>query len=239
MRAPRWLDRLLSLVFPKTCVVCRAVVACDDLWCGSCAPPRKTGELCPRCGHLLRDCCCSYTGGEWSFTRAIAPFWYTDDLRLRLLDLKKRPDPRLCAYLADAMCKCLGQYFSPRQFQLVAPVPASPDRMAETRRNHAEDLAASVADELGLPLLPHVLERLPASKMQHHLNWRERFQNARGSFGLRNGTDLLGKHVLVVDDIFTTGATAHYCAELLRKAGAKSVTVLTASTTKGKKVEIM
>jgi len=219
------LDRLISVVYPKTCVLCGQVVRATDLWCGECALPLPRGPLCPRCG-MEKDCCvCRHA--RFAFSRAVAPFVYRGNLRLQLLDLKKRPNERLCRFLAGEMCAVLREIYPEDFFDVIVPVPAVGGR------NHAEELARAVAAKTGVPLAPRALTRLPKSRVQHSLGLENRFKNAKASYEIQNGQVVAEKRVLLVDDILTTGATAHFCARSLLRAGAAQVDVLTASCTAG------
>jgi ComF family protein len=111
----------------------------------------------------------------------------------------------------------------------VLPVPLSATRLRERGFNQADLLARRVAVERGLPLLADVLVRGRHTKRQARLAPRERHANVSGAFMVLadQRTCLRGKHVLLVDDVLTTAATAQDCVRALCSAGARAVSVVT------------
>lgn len=111
----------------------------------------------------------------------------------------------------------------------VIPVPLSQVRQRQRGFNQAELLARSVARRRGLPLLSGVLARGRHTRRQAQLSPRERQSNVRGAFQvpLNGRRELEDTHVLLVDDVLTTAATAQDCVRALCEAGARAVSVLT------------
>lgn len=106
----------------------------------------------------------------------------------------------------------------------VTAVPMHPKRLRTRGRNHAELLARAVAERLGLEYAD-MLTRTRNARQQARLSPKERKENLRGAFAVREEYMELvnGAEVLVIDDVFTTGATAIHCAEALKAAGADKV----------------
>jgi len=137
----------------------------------------------------------------------------------------------LGARLATAMAQL--EPDAPRQI-LVIPVPLHRGRMAERGFNQARSLAAEALRRLRishpewrLELSASSLVRQRSTESQAGLTPRQRRQNLRGAFFVSDSDALRGRNVLLVDDIFTTGATARACAKILLEAGAASVRVAT------------
>jgi ComF family protein len=137
----------------------------------------------------------------------------------------------LGARLATAMAQL--EPDAPRQI-LVIPVPLHRGRMAERGFNQARSLAAEALRRLRishpewrLELSASSLVRQRSTESQAGLTPRQRRQNLRGAFFVSDSEALRGRHVLLVDDIFTTGATARACSRILIEAGAASVRVAT------------
>lgn len=111
-------------------------------------------------------------------------------------------------------------------FDALAPVPIHAVRKRERGYNQAEEIAREASRHLGLPVLAHALSRTRATVSQTKLNREQRARNLENAFRCRKPASVLGKRILLVDDVYTTGATVARCAELLLEAGALSVGVL-------------
>ena len=111
---------------------------------------------------------------------------------------------------------------------VITCVPISPLRLRTRGYDQSAEMAKYLSKQWDIPFEP-VLGRRMLSRMQSKLQAEQRWDNARKSFYLRRNTDLKGKHVLLVDDIVTTGASISCCAALLRKAGAQTIWVLAAA----------
>jgi ComF family protein len=108
----------------------------------------------------------------------------------------------------------------PRPDLLIA-MPLHPLRLRERGFNQALELAKVIAKLHDIPLLPKGAERIRATAPQVGLPWKERAGNLRGAFAAT--TDLTGKHVAMVDDVMTTGASLHELALALRRRGAREI----------------
>jgi competence protein ComFC len=113
-----------------------------------------------------------------------------------------------------------------RNFDVMAPVPIHSVRRRERGYNQAAEIALDASLHLGLPVLQDALRRVRATTSQTKLNRQERGKNLDNAFACGNPGSVRGKRVLLVDDVYTTGATVGRCAELLAQAGAASVGVL-------------
>ena len=109
---------------------------------------------------------------------------------------------------------------------LIVPVPLHWRRRWRRGFNQAELLARGIAKHRQIPLL-NALRRSKATADQAALTSAGRRRNVVGAFEPRRGIDIQGKRILLIDDVFTTGATASACARTLKRAGAASVTLLT------------
>lgn len=140
--------------------------------------------------------------------------------------LKYRGERRLGPVLGRAMAERWRRVG--RGGDVLVPVPVHPARRRERGFDQAEDLAAAVAAELGLPWAA-VLERRARTIAQHSLGRAERAANLGGAFGVREDRRdrIEGRWVVLVDDVTTTGASLAECAEALRAAGALAVSGLT------------
>ena len=149
---------------------------------------------------------------------------YAGALRDALHAFKFSGKRALARPLADLLVEQCGGTL-PGGIEAVVPVPLSPDRERERGFNQARLLAERVAHRLGASLEPRWLARVQATRPQSDLSAAERYLNVRDAF--RASPAVAGRHVLVVDDILTTGATVEACARALRRGGAGRIGVLT------------
>lgn len=185
-------------------------------WCARCGLPFQTPEpddaQCPAC-----------VMEPPAFASARAPLTYDGAVRKLVLDLKhaaRRDGLKLYAqWMAAAAAEPLARA------DLIAPVPLHWTRLAQRGFNQAGWLAAALARQSGKPLRLTALARIKRRRSQEGLTRKQRLANAAGAY--RASTVVAGRAVLVVDDVFTTGATANACARALLKAGAERVDVVT------------
>jgi ComF family protein len=109
---------------------------------------------------------------------------------------------------------------------LLVPVPNHWSHGITKAANTAESLAWSVSSQTGIAVLIGAVKRIRKTAKQGMLTWAERRHNVRGAFALRSTTQLIGRHIVLVDDVLTSGATAAEISRLLIQAGAAQVTVL-------------
>jgi ComF family protein len=112
---------------------------------------------------------------------------------------------------------------------VVIPVPLHRTRMLSRRFNQSAELARHIAHRSGKPLLPATLGRVKKTLQQVGLGAKAREENVRGAFAIAKGheNDIFGRRIVLVDDVYTTGATVAAAARTLRKGGAADITVLT------------
>lgn len=111
-------------------------------------------------------------------------------------------------------------------YDVMVPVPIHATRRRERGYNQAEAIASGIAAFAGLPVLPKALRRLRSTRSQTKLGRGDRRANLDGAFACARPGEVKGKRVLIVDDVFTTGATTDQCAAALLRAGASAVGVL-------------
>lgn len=100
-------------------------------------------------------------------------------------------------------------------------VPLHRARLKEREFNQSQLLALKLSRHFKVPLLDNLLKRVRPTPSQTNLSKEERFKSLRGAFAARENEQIKGKTILLVDDVFTTGATFNECAKVLRQAGVK------------------
>jgi ComF family protein len=148
---------------------------------------------------------------------------------------KYRQCPQLARPFGIILWRALRSYWQPDQFDLVVPVPLHWRRLRRRGYNQSAlplrywpELAAACPNRHErFRIMPELMVRHRATKPQIGLNADARRANMRDAFRVRHPSLVKAKHLLVVDDVLTTGATADACARALKRAGAASVRVLT------------
>jgi ComF family protein len=194
-----------EIVAPSRCAACDARVAANALFCASCAISVVRLDV------------------TLGVRRCRAVFEYGGSIAEAVQRLKFGDRPDLACRLAAAMGT-----FLPRldeDVDIVVPVPLHPKRLAERGYNQATLLARPIARTFGRPLVPRALRRIRDTRAQALLDRRDRLFNMRRAF-LARAPLVAGAHVLLVDDVQTTGATLAACTEALRSGGARAVSAL-------------
>ncbi len=213
---------------PGQCEVCR--VWCQGGVCADClarfAPP---ATRCPRCG-LRVGAALSSCGGclrePPPFERTVCGVDYDFPWNKLIAGFKFHGRVELAALLAERLLQALREAAEPLP-ELVLPVPLAASRLAERGYNQAWELARRLAPALGLAADAELLQRPLAAGPQAALGRAERLAHLRGVFMVdpRRRAELQGRRVALVDDVFTTGATAREAAATLLRSGAAAVQV--------------
>lgn len=227
------LARLGRALWPPRCLLCESV-GCGGLdLCDTClAALPYNRHACMRCampvsgtddlnGHPVELVCGRCLRRPPLQTHARAAFVYGFPLDRLLPRAKFHGDLASTRLLATLMASALAEAERP---QALVSVPLHAGRLRERGYDQALELARPLARRLGLPLRDDLLRRARATAAQSRLDARQRRRNLRGAFAVRANCELPA-HVALVDDVMTTGATAHAAASALLRAGVARVDV--------------
>jgi len=233
---PFW-HALIDFFFPPKCLLCGESLGelPDDHPCPLCSSRIKSFShpRCPCCGlgfgdtpgedHLCSRCLTE----ERHFTtaRAIGP--YEGLMAEAIHRFKYQGASRLAKPLGTFLAEYEDPEFPFADFELILSVPLHPRRLRQRGFNQSLLLARRVSRAHSIPLDFTALRRTRHTEPQTQLSGSERQKNIRGAFEVRRPEGIAEKHILLIDDVFTTGATVQECAKVLLKAEAKRVDVLT------------
>ena len=217
-------EALLRLIYPACCALCRQALTLEErMLCGICAEKLKSLEL-PRIESrkvfetgLIKEYFCLYAYKEelkdlWTQVKFNHRAWLIDTLResLQKFLLAVQPETR---------------------YDYLIPVPVTFWRRLNRHYNQAELLAKQISLLSGMPVV-RALKKVRLTPNQRQLSREERQSNLRNSLALREVPEQIrGSSVLLVDDIFTTGATARESARVLKRAGIKNIGIFTLAQT--------
>jgi ComF family protein len=226
----------LDLAYPPLCAGCRRPVSEAHALCAECwrAMGFLDGPCCARCGLPFEldpgsDTLCAACHAEPpAFDRALSVLRYDDASKTPILALKRadRLDlvPAFARWLERAGRDLLAEA------DVLVPVPLHRRRLWARRFNQSALMAQRLARLSGKPADPLVLERIRPTPSQGEMpSAKARRRNVRGAFRVapKRAVSVKGRTVLLIDDVFTTGATVSACARALKRAGARKVLVLT------------
>lgn len=233
-----WVAAAVDLVFPRNCTLCssaldeaQAGVICrgclagarviEPPFCGRCGLPFDGApSAIERCGHCHDR--------AFAFDRAVAACRAAGPVREAIHRFKYQRQMYFAGHLAEWIVGAAWRWIDWSEVDLVVPVPLHPRKQRQREFNQAVVLARAVGQATGCAVADGVLRRRRDTATQTHLTAPDRAKNLKGAFGAGARIGLAsGQRVVLVDDVFTTGATLDGCAKVLRDGGAETITALT------------
>lgn len=202
------------VLFPPFCVYCRTFLDTDS-------------ALCSACDQLIKPIVtCSLKITDTCEVKVFAAGEYKDPLRT-LIRSKKYGHIQSAQILGDLVWD--HSYIAHVDFDMIVPIPLHWTRYAWRWFNQAHEMANSISKKSGKPVLS-ALTRIKRTRFQAEFSRQERSENVKNVFGVKVDPDILkNKHILLVDDVMTTGATLKEAVKVLRKHSVGSITIAVAS----------
>lgn len=221
-----FLHRLVDFVLPRTCVCCgRALTVTEDCICATCMLhlPYTRHWLSPDDNEMARE-----LWGKMPVGHAGALFYYCHgSLSTGVVKSLKYQGRREVGVL---MGRLLAQKFQSVGFfadvDVMVPLPLTKSRQRQRGYNQSEAIAEGIGMVSGTRIDTSLVRRTEFERSQTKLTYIDRQANVEGSFSVAEGADVAGKHILLVDDVVTTGATTVACGKALVEAGAAKISVL-------------
>jgi|SaaInl5LU_22_DNA_1037371.scaffolds.fasta_scaffold32399_2 ComF family protein len=231
----RVMGRAIDFLFPPQCSLCRKPVQLANHLCASCWSDLHwiTGPVCKISGVPMpydlgaETLCPAVIVSPPAYDWARAPLAYEGSARSLVSRFKYADQPELAVMMTQWMVAYTQQICDVNS--LIVPVPLYRFRLLSRRYNQAAELARSFARQGNYCFLMDVLQRHRRTQPQVGLGKHKRKQNVRSAFRVcESGKNKLdGRHIILIDDVLTTGATVNACCKVLRSAGATSVGVIT------------
>ena len=230
------IERCLQFLLPPQCQCCEKFLEEGQQGiCPDCLSKIRWIEppLCTLCGVPFlssevenHPCGACLTRGKY-FTMARAVGYYEGPLREAIHRWKYEEKSYLTLFFGEKLAEGFCRYWDPQSFDLIIPVPLHSKRLRERGFNQALLLVKELSRRTQIPYSKRLLQKRILTPPQVNLSGGEREKGVRGSFHIQRDEEIEGKSILLVDDVYTTGATVNECSKVLLKAGAERVDVLT------------
>lgn len=221
------------LLFPRRCPVCdrvlfSSVFAEPDLCCASCKtiPEYVQEPVCKKCGKPIEnereEYCHDCRQHKRYYVQGKALWVYKDKIKHSMYRFKYQNRQEYAYYYGSEIVRIYGSWIKRHGIEALVPIPLHWTRRRYRGYNQAELVAEEIGRQLGLPVYSGMLERVRKTKAQKNLNDAERKNNLKKAFKTHKNNVQLN-HILLVDDIYTTGSTINEAALELQKAGIEQV----------------
>lgn len=209
-----FIDDIISLFYPRVCGLCKKKI--------------NKNNTCEKCSNILQ-----YTlkkelrvrNIDVYVDKAISLFLYEGFIRNKILEFKFDGKTYISCTFADIMCNIIIK--NKICVDIIIPVPIHKKRFKERGYNQSELLSKYIAKKLNIKHESKLLIKKHNNLAQSTLNAENRKKNVIDVYEVRKENRIKGKKILLIDDIYTTGATVNECAKILKQNGAKEVVVLT------------
>ncbi|MGI8892227.1 MAG: ComF family protein [Bacteroidia bacterium] len=224
------LKDLLSLIYPQVCVICP-----EDLYQGEKFICSKCRYQLPRTGfHQLSDNpVAKHFWGRIPVEGATSYFYFNKGLKVQELihQVKYRGKKELGVYLGDMFGSELKLSPFAQKIDLVIPVPLHEQKQKKRGFNQSYYIAKGIADALSAKCVPDLIRRSVATDTQTRKSRIKRWENVEDKFVATHSDQLQNKHVLLVDDVVTTGSTLEACARAILEVQGTKVSIATLACT--------
>lgn len=225
------INLILDMFYPRRCPVCHKILkeagwlVCPECvgklhavgkeYCMKCGKPvEKHQEYCEVCGKTPRK-----------FTEGRAVFLYDRTMKNSLLKFKYGGRREYGRFYIEAMCCAEKNEIKRWKPDVIIPVPLHRKKYRARGFNQAEYLARGIGKKFDIPVSAGILKKVKNTKSQKKLNAQDRRNNLEHAFSVCE--EIKGLHILVIDDVYTTGSTMEEIAEVLTREGAEKVYFLT------------
>ncbi len=232
----------LDIIFPPKCIFCNEILSpgTEIEICKTCSKKNSViqGSVCNQCGQPIhvsdvQEKCFDCSRSKQYFKQGISIYEYRGKVKKAMVHFKFFGKKRYAVTFGKLMSDKIKQMTNWPEFDIIIYVPLHKTQLRKRGYNQAKLLAKELAQELNVPLRINIIRKDRQASHQRKLNRFQRQMNMRNTFEVDPNVSIEGLTVLLVDDIYTTGATMNECARIMIKAGAKQVYIVTAAIGKG------
>lgn len=231
-------NRIVNFVFPAQCIICKTFIENNDGICFECLNEIEfiSDPKCAYCGYPFEIkfpesgknklyVCPRCLKSKPKFDKCVSVVRYNDASKKIILPFKHADKTNYAKIMGRMMASTVSPFIEKVDF--IVPVPIHLKRMLKRKYNQSALLSNVISSITGKPALFNTLIRTSFKESQGHLSIKDRKLNVSGAFSVKNPFKIKGKNILIIDDVFTTGATINECAKVLKSAGARRIFVVT------------
>lgn len=214
------ISRVCNFLFKQNCTLCAAPTHSDVSFCSDCIRdlPLAPNPSCPQCGLSTRgDICgkCIQQPPHFDATHALFSYAFPADAMLQHYKYNH------ALYLSQTFAQLLSTKLQGNDIDLIIPMPLHPSRIKERGFNQSLEVAKMIATSRNIALDSTSCNRIKNTPPQASLPLKNRLRNMKGAF--QCSQSFVGKHIALIDDVMTTGASLNELASVIKKAGACKV----------------
>ena len=232
------IKRILDILYPRRCILCLSADASlsqtDIDLCPACRNELQLIEhSCYQCGIPLQNTLAGQLCGQClqkspAYDQVISIYHYRQPLVWLIAQMKFNKKLLIARLLSQLMTQHLLAIKKSEQLSLpeaIIPVPLHHKRQYQRQFNQSEELAKTLSDTLDIPLDTQYLQRHIDSVQQSGLDAKQRKKNVKGIFKVNNKKQQHYRHVVIIDDVMSTGSTVNEIARVLKRSGIKQIDV--------------
>ncbi|MFH0838647.1 MAG: ComF family protein [Candidatus Omnitrophota bacterium] len=227
----------INLLYPATCIGCDEKLETHDKVpvCKMCFEKIKwnTPPYCSKCGKSMsknrtyKPTCSDCLRTDVYFTRVWSCCIYEDIIKDAIIKFKYLQGRYLEPFFEAIFARFIKMNTDRNLIDIIMPVPLFKSKLRDRGFNQSEILATIIHKLLHKPLLLTILQKIRPTKPQQELSRLARLSNVKDTFGVSGSANIKNKNILLVDDVFTTGATINECARVLKRAQCQDIYALT------------
>ena len=230
-------DFLQDIVFTPKCLFCDKYlgIGTRPLICASCETKYSAFYgVCSRCGGDFdfsggMPLCHTCRSARHPFDGVVSAYYYKSGVRRSVIEHKFDFYRNNSVIFAGSLFSAISKLFANTKPDFIISVPPDKKRIKSRGYDPVFEIASELSKISGIPFRYDILVKTKSTPNQSLLSYRARLRNVRGCFSVADKAAVKGKNIILVDDVFTTGATCRECSKVLKKAGAAYVLAATVS----------